>query len=193
MYGMTKDQLSRAPRLATAARATSCQCLNDHEGTLEMGATIMRNGIAGADIDRMTDPTNPLMFQANRNAGEEIRSVLLGHGIVPEDMPKEPHLSGGRTHRGWSDSIRTHATHATGKRRQRQHRGMLDDRTNMVTSARNIHSEAPHAHKLTAFVLLSLAFEVVATRTNNTALGFIRAFWLAGRDSYTWRPAVHAW
>jgi DNA-damage-inducible protein D len=67
--------------------------INDHFGTTNMGAIIVRNAIAGADISNMDDPSNPQMFQANRAAGEQIRDLLMSHGIVPEELPMEPHIS----------------------------------------------------------------------------------------------------
>jgi len=95
MYTMPKDALAERHHLLPQ-RGHEKVNVNDHEGTLESGATIMRNGLARVDISQMTAPTNPQMFRANREAGEEIRAVLLGHGIVPEDMPKEPHISEAR-------------------------------------------------------------------------------------------------
>lgn len=95
MYTMSKGALAERHNLHPQ-RGQRRVNVNDHEGVLEMGATIMRNGIADADIGQMQRPTNGQMFQANFEAGAEIRSVLMGHGIVPEDLPKEPHISEAR-------------------------------------------------------------------------------------------------
>jgi len=92
MYTMSRDALAERHHLVPQQGERRVN-VNDYEGTLEMGATLMRNGIAGADISRMQRATNQQMFQANFDAGRQISEVLLSHDIVPEDLPKEPHIS----------------------------------------------------------------------------------------------------
>ena len=70
--------------------------MNDHLATLVMGGIIVRNTIAGADISQMQLPTNQDMWDANYSAGREIRDLLVKHGIKPEDVPPEPHISEAR-------------------------------------------------------------------------------------------------
>jgi DNA-damage-inducible protein D len=70
--------------------------MNDHMATTIMGGIILRNAFAGADIEGMDDPTNQDMWQSSHAAGAEIREMMLKHGIVPEDVPPEPHISEAR-------------------------------------------------------------------------------------------------
>jgi DNA-damage-inducible protein D len=70
--------------------------MNDHLATPIMGGIIVRNTIAGADISQMQSPTNQDMWDANYSAGREIRELLTKHGIKPEDVPPEPHISEAR-------------------------------------------------------------------------------------------------
>src|SRR5262245_46962474 len=58
-----------------------------------MSGINLRNTFASADISRMTSPDHEEMYGANRAAGEEIRAMFLRHGITPEDVPPEPHIS----------------------------------------------------------------------------------------------------
>ena len=41
----------------------------------------------------MEHPTNPEMWEASHDAGAEMRELLMKHGIVPENVPPEPHIS----------------------------------------------------------------------------------------------------
>jgi hypothetical protein len=70
--------------------------MNDHLATPIMGGIILRNTIAGADIEQMDHPTNQEMWDASHSAGREIRDLLMKHGIRPEDVPPEPHISEAR-------------------------------------------------------------------------------------------------
>lgn len=95
MFTMSKDALADRHQVQPQ-RGHKRVNMNDHFGTSLMGGIIMRNTIAGADIGDMQDPTNQEMWNANRSAGEEIREVFMRHGIVPEDVPPEPHISEAR-------------------------------------------------------------------------------------------------
>jgi DNA-damage-inducible protein D len=70
--------------------------VNDHLAAPLMGGIILRNTIAGADIEGMDDPTRQDMYDASYGAGREIRELLQRHGITPEDVPPEPHISEAR-------------------------------------------------------------------------------------------------
>jgi hypothetical protein len=70
--------------------------MNDHLATPLMGGIILRNTFASADIGQMQAPTNQDMWNTNFQAGAEIREMFLKHGIVPENLPPEPHVSEAR-------------------------------------------------------------------------------------------------
>jgi hypothetical protein len=92
MFGMSKDDLAERHQVKPQ-RGQKRVNLNDHLATPIMGGIIVRNTIAGADIAQMGKASKQDMWDANRNAGEEIRTLLTKHGIRPEDVSPEPHIS----------------------------------------------------------------------------------------------------
>jgi DNA-damage-inducible protein D len=95
MFHMSKEELARRHDVPPQKGKKRVN-MNDHMATPIMGGIILRNAISGADIEGMDDPTNQDMWDANHAAGAEIRDLLMKHGIVPEDVPPEPHISEAR-------------------------------------------------------------------------------------------------
>lgn len=92
MFGMSKDELAKRHSV-TPQKGKRKVNMNDHLATPIMGSIIVRNTIAGADISQMQHPTNQDMWDASHDAGAEVRELLMRHGIKPEDVPPEPHIS----------------------------------------------------------------------------------------------------
>ncbi len=95
MFGMSKEELAQRHGVDPQPGKKKVN-MNDHLATPLMGGIILRNAIAGADISQMDHPTNPDMWDASHAAGREIRDLLLKHGIKPEDVPPETHISEAR-------------------------------------------------------------------------------------------------
>jgi len=92
MFTMSKDALAQRHGVEPQPGKKKVN-MNDHLNTTLMGGIIVRNAFAGADISQMEQPANQDMWDASYSAGREIREMMLKHGIVPEDMPPEPHIS----------------------------------------------------------------------------------------------------
>ena len=92
MFTMSKDALAERHGIEPQPGKKKVN-MNDYLATPIMGGIILRNTIAGADIDQMDAPTNQDMWDANNSAGREIRKLLMKHKIKPEEIPPEPHIS----------------------------------------------------------------------------------------------------
>ena len=95
MFTMSKETLAQRHGVAPQSGRKRVN-MSDHMATPIMGSIIVRNTIAGADISQMGDPALQEMWDANYNAGREIRDLLMKHGIKPEDVLPEPHISEAR-------------------------------------------------------------------------------------------------
>ena len=92
LFTMSKEALAERHDV-TPQRGKKKVNMNDHLATPIMGGIILRNTFAGADIEQMQSPTNQDMWDANFQAGKEIREMFLKHGITPENIPSEPHIA----------------------------------------------------------------------------------------------------
>lgn len=92
MFTMSKDALAERHDVAPQRGAKRVN-MNNHIATPIIGGIILRNTFAGADISQMAAPTNQEMWDANYQAGAEIREMFLKHGITPEDVLPEPHIN----------------------------------------------------------------------------------------------------
>lgn len=92
MFGMSKDDLAVRHDVQPQHGKARVN-MNDHFGTTLLSGVHLRNAFAGADITGMGHASNEEMYRANREAGEEMRAMFRKHGLVPEDIPPEPHIS----------------------------------------------------------------------------------------------------
>ena len=92
MFTMSKEELAERHNVHPQ-RGQKRVNMNDHFDTPIMSGINLRNTFASADISRMTNADKEDMYEANRAAGDEIRAMFLKHGIIPEDVPPEPHIS----------------------------------------------------------------------------------------------------
>ena len=76
MFTMSKEALAQRHDVAPQPGRKRVN-MNDHMATPIMGSIIVRNTIAGADISQMDDPALQEMWDANYNAGREMRDLLL--------------------------------------------------------------------------------------------------------------------